>query len=1456
MRSLIVVIFALTIAFGNILNINRANVWVEDGDIQKSFYINGWSSSATVSANVVKVNNQSVTRLNSNSAFVLINSATNSYPKPTNTIPTLSIVGLSEASAALGEDMNASSVSISPNGGVFDKTIAVTISAIFGEPSKKLYYKINNEALKSVTLPLNGKKSITFYLAKDGDYNVSYGFNQNALEVANFKLTLADKKADSDGDGIPDSVEAELGLNPFDNTMSDSDKNGWSDFDEFIRDYNITDSDGDGWSDWDEVVLRGTNPNNANVCVDIDSKPFASTLYAIEYNITSSTIAYKIDRISVTNTQNNPLYDSLKVLAQNRLCQKSALTYQNELKAKKVPHIRFSAEKGGIARVVSIENNKTKVYKSWLNSHSELSPKTFKNSAEFANLPDNMSANDYKIAYINYLKSNLIKNITLSFDKNSTIKVALVEAAIRSRSDENSTVILGDPDFKRAKRAFEATKKAFSIYEQNFNGLYSNLESKFSNSAIFNEALNRFNGVDINQSTEELVASYLQNSLSERDKYQIALFTIVPKSIADSNTSVYNENLDSDSDALLNKDEVLAFDFSDPLNSDSDSDGLIDSDDLCKLNSDNECLNEDGSLIDYDLDGIPDAIDNCPSVSNPEQNSTLIDGVGDACAKKGIVITNPHFNKKVLQGEEVEFEAVVLNSATINNISWQIDGVEFSSATLQSKYQFNQLGTFEVCALDKNNIAIKSCVQIEVVKAVSGVDFDIYVQDVIEDDDNITVNYAVVEVKLKDTAKYDFNISYSSADISAIANSDYKAVNGNLAFKKGDIRQYIKILVYGDTINEGDEVFKIKVANKEKNITIIDNDFGVTPILAAVTIKEATFDSNLNMDKIIEGDSDKNFTINFSLAQSPTQAVSFDYEVVILPSSVPNEYNSMLNPISGTITFAQGEQSKDVKLLVYGDTINESDRVFKIKLSNPNGVKFYNDPQSVQNPNEYDYNVLLADNDPVPTLSFENSSYLVREGNSTTVKVRLSNYSYRVVEANITIDANSTALKDIDYKIYSNKVVIPATQPNSQTPNIEYSFNITSFYDRVGEGNESLKLSLSNLKNATTAPDKNSSTTIEIFEYPIEQALAFAFYDGVNGNQAWTVWPQNGYQTQMILNPAIGTNPRMFTYVDTSLFFIAENNNSYEALYISNGVDYTVKLFDINTSAQQVYEMFNINDELYVFMMDYDQNGGMDLNLYLYVQGQLIYVDTIESQTIGIDKSIIAVNEKLFITVANNNNSYDLMLYDTKNSIKQLVDYDIDFALLPIGNRVYYIKNTNELWSLEADSLATKKLYVTVNGDSIDNWNIDKNYLYFYSMSANELREVNLETNSSYSIDSVSDFKGAENVGTKLYYVDGSLLKEYIQGSQNAPTDIYTFANNPEVLELYGVNNGIIFKDSYTSLKSIINGTVNSIENLSNGAIEVIDVDINRNLLYKILDTNNPKIKKSDGAAGIDLWPN
>jgi gliding motility-associated-like protein len=97
---------------------------------------------------------------------------------------------------------------------------------------------------------------------------------------------------------------------------------------------------------------------------------------------------------------------------------------------------------------------------------------------------------------------------------------------------------------------------------------------------------------------------------------------------------------DSDGDGYLDYDEVTdnQSDPNDassiPLDTDGDmvSDLNDDDDDNDGLTDAEEALiGSDPTLVDTDFDGINDPIDNCPTVSNPDQSDLDADGIGDVC---------------------------------------------------------------------------------------------------------------------------------------------------------------------------------------------------------------------------------------------------------------------------------------------------------------------------------------------------------------------------------------------------------------------------------------------------------------------------------------------------------------------------------------------------------------------------------------------------------------------------------------------------------------------------------------------------------------------------------------------------------------------------------------------------------------------------------------------------------
>jgi hypothetical protein len=102
-----------------------------------------------------------------------------------------------------------------------------------------------------------------------------------------------------------------------------------------------------------------------------------------------------------------------------------------------------------------------------------------------------------------------------------------------------------------------------------------------------------------------------------------------------------------------------------------------------------------------------------------------------------------------------------------------------------------------------------------------------------------------------------------------------------------------------------------------------DGDWSTTPPAATLRINDVS---------VTEGDSgttDAVFTVTLSTASSETVTVDF---------ATGNTPGGDYLPVTGTLTFAPGETSKTITVLVYGDIQVEGDEVFAVNLSNAIGA--------------------------------------------------------------------------------------------------------------------------------------------------------------------------------------------------------------------------------------------------------------------------------------------------------------------------------------------------------------------------------------------------------------------------------------------------------------------------------------------------------------------------------------
>jgi chitinase len=184
---------------------------------------------------------------------------------------------------------------------------------------------------------------------------------------------------------------------------------------------------------------------------------------------------------------------------------------------------------------------------------------------------------------------------------------------------------------------------------------------------------------------------------------------------------------------------------------------------------------------------------------------------------------------------------------------------------------------------------------------------------------------AIFVVTLSAQSSQAVSFEYATADGSATAPTDYTATTGSLTFEPGQTVKQIVVPVVGDTAIETAEAFALNLSNPVNATfadpaaqgTITDNDT-VTISIGAATVTETNI-----------GTRDAVFTVTLSAVSGNT--VTVDYATADGSATAGADYVA----VSGTLTFAPGEVSKQIVVQVIGDTLVEANETYSVNLSAP-----------------------------------------------------------------------------------------------------------------------------------------------------------------------------------------------------------------------------------------------------------------------------------------------------------------------------------------------------------------------------------------------------------------------------------------------------------------------------------------------------------------------------------------
>ena len=315
-------------------------------------------------------------------------------------------------------------------------------------------------------------------------------------------------------------------------------------------------------------------------------------------------------------------------------------------------------------------------------------------------------------------------------------------------------------------------------------------------------------------------------------------------------------------------------------------------------------------------------------------------------------------------------------------------------------------------------------------------------------------------------------VDYASADVSAVAGTDYTAVGGSLTFNPGDTSRDVVVQLSGDTTSEADETFNLTLSNAQ-NASI-----ATATATGTISNDDAPPSLSITGGSLVEGDTGQStLTFTVTLSAVSGQTVTVDYASADGSALAGSDYAA----VGDSLTFDPGEQSLDVSVQIIGDTASEPDETFSLTLSNAQNATIATATATGT----------IENDDTVPALSIVGDSVLEGDSGQTalTLTVTLSAASGQTVTVDYA-SADLSAVAGEDYASVSGSLSFDPGELSKQVV-----VQVTG--DTLSESDETFTVTLSNAQNASIL---GLAATGTIENDDTAPALSIAGGDAVEGD--------------------------------------------------------------------------------------------------------------------------------------------------------------------------------------------------------------------------------------------------------------------------------------------------------------------------------------------------------------------
>ncbi len=356
-------------------------------------------------------------------------------------------------------------------------------------------------------------------------------------------------------------------------------------------------------------------------------------------------------------------------------------------------------------------------------------------------------------------------------------------------------------------------------------------------------------------------------------------------------------------------------------------------------------------------------------------------------------------------------------------------------------------------------------------------------------------NSATVKVKLSADPERTVEVPIAATEIDGASSSDYSITPQTVVFNSGDTEKTFSFSATDDTEDDDGERVRLNFGALPPRVN------SASPSQAVVSITDddvpsVTVSFEESSYTVGEGSS---VEVTVVLSANPERTVTIPITATGQDGATASDYT-----VPSSVVFNSGETEKTFDFEATDDEDNDNDESVKLTFGGlPTAVSEGTTNQTVVSINDNDSNGggLPGGNKEVPvgegadiTVGFEHSSYSVREGSTTTIKVVLSGDPQRSISIPLTA-TSGPALTSGDYS------GVPASV-DFVSGETEKSFVLTAVQDQDDEIDETLTLGFGTLPVGLINGDTTETDVTIVDSIHVSfGASTYEAYEGGDGAQ-------------------------------------------------------------------------------------------------------------------------------------------------------------------------------------------------------------------------------------------------------------------------------------------------------------------------------------------------------------------